>query len=268
MSEATEQTLTGSVSISGTAQVGSTLTANTSSLNGSGTISYTWLRNSSTISGATGANYTLKPADAGAFIKVRVSRSGMSSSIESSQVGPVTSGGGGDTLAGAKGKLTLTGFNEFNGKYVYSALATASEKFLIGTNAVEFTEDDYVITMVKITGGTAVVPLYTTNATGTTVADIYVPYEGSETIKTVAIMIVSDSDGKFTASDSADFSTSYAAMIASNASNTSFTPATSGGSITISRSDAKTTDEITEATIGGDYTIMQTVKYMLIVNTQ
>jgi hypothetical protein len=172
--------------------------------------------------------------------------------------------GGGDTLPGAKGKLTLTGFNEFNGKYVYSALATTSGKYLIGTNAVELMGADYVMTMVQINGGTAEVPLYTTNAAGTTVADIYVPYEGSEIIQTVSIIIVTDSDGKFTSSEAASFATNYAAIIGSNASNTDFTPSTSSGSITVSRSDAKTMDEITEAMAGGDYTILQTVKYMLI----
>jgi hypothetical protein len=180
----------------------------------------------------------------------------------------VSSSTGGDTLPGAKGKLTLTGFNEFNGKYVYSALVTASGKSLIGTNAVEFTSADYAISMVQISGGTAEVPLYTATGAGTTVADIYVPYEDSETIQTVAIMIVTDSDGKFTSSDAEGIAANYAAMIGSNSSNTSFTPATSNGSITISRSDAKTMTEITEAITGGDYTIMQTVKYILMENTQ
>jgi hypothetical protein len=172
-------------------------------------------------------------------------------------------GGGGDALPGAKGKLTLTGFNEFNGKYVYSALMTASGKSLMGTNAVEITGTDYVMTMVQISGGTAEVPLYTTNTSGSTVADIYVPYEGSETIQTVSIMIVTDSDGKFTSSDALSFVTNYAAMIGSNPLNTGFTPSTSNGSITVSRSDTKTLEEIM-----ADSTLQTTVKYMLMVNTQ
>jgi hypothetical protein len=260
-----DNTLTGSVTINGTAQVGSILTANTSNLNGSGSISYQWLRGGSAISGATGATYTLAADDEGSYIKVRVSRSGMSGSVESQQTGPVTGGGGGggDTLQGAKGKLTLTGFNEFNGKYVYSNLMTASGKYLIGTNGVELSGMEAATSMVRISGGKAEVPLYTINASGTTVADIYVPYEGSEPFQAVSIMIVSDSDGKFTASDAANFATNYAAMLMSNATNTNFTPSTSGGSITISRSDAVTTAEIM-----ADYTLAATAKYMLMVKTQ
>jgi hypothetical protein len=183
--------------------------------------------------------------------------------------GTTTSGGkpppGGGSLAGAKGKLTLTGFNGFNGKYVYSALVTTSGKYLIGTNAVELVGSEAVISMVPISGGNAQVPLYTTNIGGTTVADIYVPYEGSETFQTVSIIIVDDADGKFTSSDAASFATNYAALIASNSSNTSFTPSTSNGNITVSRSDAMTMDEITEAITGGDFTIIQTVKYLLML---
>jgi hypothetical protein len=120
--------------------------------------------------------------------------------------------------------------------------------------------------MVQISGGTAQTPLYTMNPGGTTVADIYVPYDGSETFTAVSILIVSDSDGKFTSSDAASFATSYVGSISSNPSNTSFSPSTSSGNITISRSDTKTMAEITEAMTGGDYTIMQTVKYMLMIN--
>jgi hypothetical protein len=175
-------------------------------------------------------------------------------------------GGGGDdntggaTLPGAKGKLTLTGFSEFNGKYVYSALVTTSGKALIGTNAVEITGGVTSISMVRINGGNAEVPLYYMNTSGTTVADLYVPYDGSETFSAVAVMIVNDSDGKFVASDAASFATNYAGMIGSNTSNTSFTPSTSNGSITISRSDAKTMTEMM-----ADPTSMANVKYMLIL---
>jgi hypothetical protein len=166
--------------------------------------------------------------------------------------------GGGDTLAGAKGKLTLTGFSEFNGKYVYSALITISGEGLIGTNAVTFNGAEAIISMVPISGGTAEVPLYTMNTAGTTGADMYVPYEGSEGFQIVGVMILDDADGKFTASDVASFATSYAAMLSSNPSNTSFTPSTSGGSITISRSDAKTMAEMM-----ADTSLLTTAKYML-----
>jgi hypothetical protein len=167
------------------------------------------------------------------------------------------SGGG---LPDAKGKLTLNGFSDFNGKYVYSALITASGKYLIGTNAEEFTNNEYVMSMVRISGGSAQVPLYTTNTSGSSVADIYVPYDGSETFQTVAVMIVNDSDGKFTAVDAAAIAANYAAMISNNPSNTSFTPSTSGGNITINRSDAKTMAEMM-----ADMTLLTTAKYMLLL---
>jgi hypothetical protein len=171
----------------------------------------------------------------------------------------------GGTLAAAKGKLTLSGFNDFNGKYVYSALVTASGKSLIGTNAVELNGGVASISMAQISGGLAEVPLYYTNTGGTSIADIYVPYDSSETFQTVAVIIINDADGKFTSNDASSFATNYAAMISNNPSNTSFTPSTSGGNITISRNETKTMDEMTAEMTGGNYNVMNTVKYMLMV---
>jgi fibronectin type 3 domain-containing protein len=218
---------------------------------------------------ASGTSYTDSGLSAGTYYyKVSaVSASGTESPQSSADSATVGGGGGGDTLAGAKGKLTLTGFNEFDGKYVYSALVTSSGSALIGTNGVEYNAGDFSISMVQISGGTAEVPLYTTTYTGgTSVADIYVPYEGSETFQAVAVMILNDADGKFSSGDAASFATNYAAMISSNASNTSFAPSTTNGSITIGRGDVMTMDEMTAAMSDGDYTVMQTIKYMLIVN--
>ena len=69
---------TGEPTISGTAQVGETLTADTpgiSDADGLGNVQYEylWLANDSDISGATSATYTLAAADEGKAIKVRVS---------------------------------------------------------------------------------------------------------------------------------------------------------------------------------------------------
>ena len=73
---------TGAPTISGTAYVGNTLTADTSSISDADgltnrTFSHQWIRNDQTadadISGATGATYTLVEADEGKNIKVRVS---------------------------------------------------------------------------------------------------------------------------------------------------------------------------------------------------
>ena len=76
--------LTGSVSITGTVQVGQTLTANTTSLGGSGgTISYQWNRSGSTTSIGTNSTYTVQKADEGSTISVTVTRSGYSGSVTS-----------------------------------------------------------------------------------------------------------------------------------------------------------------------------------------
>ena len=68
---------TGAPTISGTAQVGETLTANTSGIAdadglANATFSYQWLADDSDISGATNATYTLVAADEGKAIKVQV----------------------------------------------------------------------------------------------------------------------------------------------------------------------------------------------------
>ncbi len=69
---------TGAPTISGTAQVGQTLTANTSGVvdaDGLDDVSFTyqWLADDAAIAGATGSTYTLADADEGNAIKVRVS---------------------------------------------------------------------------------------------------------------------------------------------------------------------------------------------------
>jgi hypothetical protein len=255
-----------------TAQSSSSISVSWSSVSGADSYKVYYETGSSTTKNlagtATSASYTHTGLQAGTTYKYYITavnsagESGYSSAVSTTTSS--SGGGGGDTLQGAKGKLTLTGFNEFNGKYVYSALVTSSNKYLIGTNGVELSGGEAVISMVRISGGSAEVPLYTTNV-GTTVADIYVPYEGSESFQVVSIMIVDDSDGKFTDSDTANLVTNVAGSIASNPSNTNFKPGTSNGSITISRSDVMTMDEITNAIAGGDFTVMQTVKYMLTV---
>jgi hypothetical protein len=87
--------LTGTISITGTAQVGQALSANTGSLEGSGTISYQWKQSDTqtaagtNISGATLSTYTLVTADESKFIKVTVTRSGYTGSVDSGAIGAV-----------------------------------------------------------------------------------------------------------------------------------------------------------------------------------
>ena len=69
---------TGALTISGTAQVGETLTSSTTGIaDGDGltsaTFTYQWLADDADIAGATGSSYTLVDADEGKAVKVRVS---------------------------------------------------------------------------------------------------------------------------------------------------------------------------------------------------
>jgi len=74
--------LSGTVSIIGTAQVGQTLTADTSNLGGSGTISYQWQREGINI-GTNSNTYIVQELDLGYVIWVTVSRDGHSGSVTS-----------------------------------------------------------------------------------------------------------------------------------------------------------------------------------------
>jgi hypothetical protein len=83
--------LTGTIAITGLARVGETLLADTFELAGEGELAYQWLRDDAGIAGEAGASYALGEADAGALIKVRVSRAGYSGAVDSEAAGPVAS---------------------------------------------------------------------------------------------------------------------------------------------------------------------------------
>ena len=91
------KTLSGTVTVNGTAQAGQTLTANTAGLEGSGTISYQWKRGDTVesvgvnISNATLSNYILSTDDESKFIKVTVTRNGYIDSVTSNAIGPIVS---------------------------------------------------------------------------------------------------------------------------------------------------------------------------------
>jgi hypothetical protein len=82
--KATTPSLTGTVSIDGTAAIGETLTANTDSLGGNGTISYRWKRGTGGGAvvniGVNSNTYMVQAADEGSTITVTVTRSGYSGS--------------------------------------------------------------------------------------------------------------------------------------------------------------------------------------------
>ena len=83
--------LTGTVSITGTATVGQTLTANIDAIGGSGTISYQWRRGGTNI-GTNSNAYTVQTADIGFSITVTVTRSGNSGNITSTPTSLVVGG--------------------------------------------------------------------------------------------------------------------------------------------------------------------------------
>ena len=84
--------LSGTVSITGAAQAGQTLTAVTTALDGSGALSYRWYRGGAEIFGATGATYLLQQADVSHAITVVVSRAGYSGSVTGGPTGVVIAG--------------------------------------------------------------------------------------------------------------------------------------------------------------------------------
>jgi hypothetical protein len=95
--------LMGTVTLSGNAETGQTLTADATGLEGSSDITYQWMRGIlsgpgepdnpfSIIEDAAGATYTLTVADLGMGIRVTVSRAGYDGGVTSNAIGPVELG--------------------------------------------------------------------------------------------------------------------------------------------------------------------------------
>jgi len=84
--------LTGTVTVTGTAEVGQTLTASVTDTNNTGTLTYQWFRHvedSVLIEGATGSTYQITEDDVQQMIYCVVSSSVEDGGIESNRVGPV-----------------------------------------------------------------------------------------------------------------------------------------------------------------------------------
>jgi len=124
---ATPPTLTGTVSISQTAQVGQTLTANTNNLGGSGIITYQWRRGNIDI-GTNSSTYIVQQADVGSNITVIVTRSNNSGIISSNQTATVTS----------VPAPTLTGSVRITGTAQVGHTLTANTNNLRGSGAITF----------------------------------------------------------------------------------------------------------------------------------
>jgi hypothetical protein len=121
--------LKGTVSVTGTAEVGQTLTANTAGLQGIGAISYVWKRgdtaeaDGTAISGAESATYTLTATDVDKYITVTVTRAGYTGSI---------------TSAAVKLPGLLEGTVSITGTLKVGETLTADTSLLQGTGAISF----------------------------------------------------------------------------------------------------------------------------------
>ncbi len=137
--------VTGSVSISGTAQPYSILTADVSKITpANATVSYQWYKNGAAISGATAKTYTLAADSVGSSITVKVTATG-------NYAGEITSPAVVPVAASANGTLTITGSASYGGtlKAVVSNLNPADAQYtyqwyrngvaIEGANSAEYT---------------------------------------------------------------------------------------------------------------------------------
>jgi len=103
---------------------------------------------------------------------------------------------GGGTFPEPIGKLTINGIpSEYNDKYIFLGGGASDVTVLYGMTDITFTSyTDYTFHLVKITNGSAVVPLYKINTGGAaSYSTIFSPYNGNGTITALVIMILNDS---------------------------------------------------------------------------
>jgi hypothetical protein len=131
-----------------------------------------------------------------------------------------SSGGGGTSgsLPAAKGKLTVNGLSAYDGKYIWvSGLAGGTALFGC-TNITGFpSATTYVL--VKISGGTAAVPLYYLSGAN------YAAYEGNDTLGVLSLYILENGTLK---------QTEVANLLSNNIAVNGVTEGTfSGGNLTV-----------------------------------
>jgi chitodextrinase len=162
---------------------------------------------------------------------------------------------GGGTLAAPKGKLTLTGFSQYDGYYVLptaviGGMPTSEEEAenavsLVGLTGAEWSESAAFMSLARINGGAAEIPLYRTTNEEPASLDDFIPYEGNDALG-VLVFIVTDDDGKITP-DEGELNNTVATIM----SNFDFTPHASNGNITISISDVDAGNYILLGNHGG-----------------
>jgi len=115
---------TGTITITGDAEVGQTLTAITDILGGTGTYSFQWQRDGTYI-GTNSRTYTVQPADEGSTITVTVKCSGDTGRISSEPTAPVI-------------RTALTGTVTITGAVEVGQTLTANTANLGGTGEISF----------------------------------------------------------------------------------------------------------------------------------
>ena len=133
----------GAPTISGTAQAGETLTADTSGIADedgldNAAFSYQWLADDTAISGATGATYTLAAADEGKVIKVRVSFTDDNSNDES-----LTSGATAAVAAAPPTNNEATGAPAISGTVKVGHVLTADTTGIADQDGLDNADFDY-----------------------------------------------------------------------------------------------------------------------------
>ena len=137
---------TGGVSLTGAAEQGSVLTADTSSLadaDGAGALSYEWKADDVAITGATGESYTLTQAEVGKAITVSVSytdNGGTAEKVQSAVTAAVTSVNSAPT-----GDVSLTGTAE-QGSVLTADTSSLADADGAGALSYEWKADDVTIT--------------------------------------------------------------------------------------------------------------------------
>jgi hypothetical protein len=92
----------------------------------------------------------------------------------------------------AKGKLTITGLENFNDKYVY-VQGLAAGKVLVGLTDISGYPSNIVYKLAKISGGKANVPLYTANSSASSYSNSFIAYSGNDSVSSVSVIILNDS---------------------------------------------------------------------------
>jgi len=136
----------------------------------------------------------------------------------------------GKGLPPVKGKLTINGFTpDFENRYVYAQGFIGDSKPFYGITdcTISYSESKTTFKLVKITNGSAVVPLYTLKDVPATSVSSFIAYNGNDPVSLLQIMVVDvaelNSNNIATELVSAIFSGNYMMVSTGTFSNGSLT---------------------------------------------